>query len=144
MSIISFKLVRLVGFFACRSYYKCTNVGCSVRKHVERASNDIKAVITTYEGKHNHDVPAPRNSSHDSAGPGSQFHAANNAITSSSLPKPSAISLLDQQAGKYPSSSGWSRTEGQDMNSQGVKGAIPLRTVRPKEEPDTTSVPTGL
>jgi len=32
---------------------------------VERASHDPKAVITTYEGKHNHDVPAARNSSHD-------------------------------------------------------------------------------
>ncbi|KAH7665270.1 WRKY domain-containing protein [Dioscorea alata] len=47
-----------------RSYYKCTNVGCNVRKHVERASSDAKAVITTYEGKHNHEVPAARNSSH--------------------------------------------------------------------------------
>lgn len=54
-----------------RSYYKCTNAGCSVRKHVERASHDPKAVITTYEGKHNHDVPAPRNSSHTNAGLGS-------------------------------------------------------------------------
>lgn len=52
-----------------RSYYKCTNVGCPVRKHVERASTDIKAVITTYEGKHNHDVPAARNSGHDMAAP---------------------------------------------------------------------------
>lgn len=48
----------------CRSYYKCTNVGCNVRKHVERASANPEAVITTYEGKHNHDVPAARNSSH--------------------------------------------------------------------------------
>lgn len=32
---------------------------------MERASHDPKAVITTYEGKHNHDVPAARNSSHD-------------------------------------------------------------------------------
>ncbi|KAM0950396.1 putative transcription factor WRKY family [Dioscorea sansibarensis] len=48
-----------------RSYYKCTNVGCPVRKHVERASHDPKAVITTYEGKHNHDVPVSRSSSHD-------------------------------------------------------------------------------
>jgi len=54
-----------------RSYYKCTNAGCAVRKHVERASHDPKAVITTYEGKHNHDVPAPRNSSHTNAGLGS-------------------------------------------------------------------------
>ncbi|PKA50579.1 putative WRKY transcription factor 33 [Apostasia shenzhenica] len=43
-----------------RSYYKCTTSGCTVRKHVERASNDLRAVITTYEGKHNHEVPAPR------------------------------------------------------------------------------------
>ncbi|KAK9272715.1 hypothetical protein L1049_003092 [Liquidambar formosana] len=34
---------------------------------VERASLDPKAVITTYEGKHNHDVPAARNSSHNTA-----------------------------------------------------------------------------
>ncbi|KAJ8751559.1 hypothetical protein K2173_016798 [Erythroxylum novogranatense] len=45
-----------------RSYYKCTYMGCPVRKHVERASHDLRAVITTYEGKHNHDVPAARGS----------------------------------------------------------------------------------
>ncbi|TKW30977.1 hypothetical protein SEVIR_2G074900v4 [Setaria viridis] len=37
-----------------RSYYKCTHPGCSVRKH------DLKSVITTYEEKHNHEVPAAR------------------------------------------------------------------------------------
>ncbi|XP_008809977.2 WRKY transcription factor WRKY24-like [Phoenix dactylifera] len=55
-----------------RSYYKCTTVGCPVRKHVERASNDPRAVITTYEGKHNHDVPAAR---------GSGGHAMNRPLT---------------------------------------------------------------
>lgn len=50
-----------------RSYYKCTSQGCNVRKHVERAASDRKAVITTYEGKHSHDVPAARNSSHNTA-----------------------------------------------------------------------------
>ncbi|XP_057966277.1 probable WRKY transcription factor 20 isoform X2 [Malania oleifera] len=53
-----------------RSYYKCTNAGCAVRKHVERAAHDPKAVITTYEGKHNHDVPTARisNNSNDAGG----------------------------------------------------------------------------
>ncbi|GMH15688.1 hypothetical protein Nepgr_017529 [Nepenthes gracilis] len=48
-----------------RSYYKCTTAGCNVRKHIERSSTDPKAVITTYEGKHNHDIPAGRSSSID-------------------------------------------------------------------------------
>ncbi|CAN6350701.1 unnamed protein product [Urochloa humidicola] len=43
-----------------RSYYKCTTPGCPVRKHVERACHDARAVVTTYEGKHNHDVPPAR------------------------------------------------------------------------------------
>nr|GEW66768.1 DNA-binding WRKY [Tanacetum cinerariifolium] len=47
-----------------RSYYKCTTPTCGVRKHVERASNDTRSVITTYEGKHNHDVPVARGMGH--------------------------------------------------------------------------------
>nr|GEV00893.1 probable serine/threonine-protein kinase At1g54610 [Tanacetum cinerariifolium] len=43
-----------------RSYYKCTFPGCNVRKHVERAPLDPKSVVTTYEGKHNHDIPVSR------------------------------------------------------------------------------------
>ncbi|KAK6943732.1 WRKY domain [Dillenia turbinata] len=40
-------------------YPRCTNLHCNVRKYVERASDDPRAFITTYEGKHNHDVPSP-------------------------------------------------------------------------------------
>ncbi|CAK8542515.1 unnamed protein product [Lathyrus sativus] len=47
-----------------RSYYKCTSAGCGVRKHVERASHNLKYVITTYEGKHNHEVPTAKNNNH--------------------------------------------------------------------------------
>nr|QIN97370.1 WRKY33 transcription factor [Isatis tinctoria] len=66
-----------------RSYYKCTTVGCPVRKHVERASHDMRAVITTYEGKHNHDVPAAR---------GSGYATNRPAIDPSSAPiRPAAI-----------------------------------------------------
>ncbi|XP_057765347.1 probable WRKY transcription factor 2 isoform X2 [Salvia miltiorrhiza] len=69
-----------------RSYYKCTSAGCNVRKHVERASHDLKSVITTYEGKHNHDVPAARNSgAHVNSGgqnthPPQQAHAASGNV----------------------------------------------------------------
>ncbi|KAL1192741.1 putative WRKY transcription factor 25 [Cardamine amara subsp. amara] len=40
-----------------RSYYKCTYQGCGVRKQVERSAADERAVLTTYEGRHNHDIP---------------------------------------------------------------------------------------
>ena len=66
-----------LAYIMCRSYYKCTTPGCKVRKHVERASTDPKAVITTYEGKHNHDVPAAKTSSHVMAGNTSQIKPQN-------------------------------------------------------------------
>ncbi|KAJ6422922.1 hypothetical protein OIU84_023959 [Salix udensis] len=76
-----------------RSYYKCTSAGCTVRKHVERASHDLKSVITTYEGKHNHDVPAARNSSHVNSGtsnapPGQAAISAQNHVH---RPEPSQV-----------------------------------------------------
>ncbi|KAL9263491.1 putative WRKY transcription factor 2 [Drosera capensis] len=73
-----------------RSYYKCTSAGCTVRKHVERASHDLKYVIMTYEGKHNHEVPVAKNSSHASPGGGNLLPTAPNtqatlALTCDSL-----------------------------------------------------------
>nr|URH10305.1 WRKY19 [Phoebe bournei] len=38
-----------------RSYYKCTYDECPVRRHVERASDDAKTLVITYEGRHNHE-----------------------------------------------------------------------------------------
>ncbi|XP_074381235.1 WRKY transcription factor SUSIBA2-like [Apium graveolens] len=78
-----------------RSYYKCTSAGCPVRKHVERASNNLKSVITTYEGKHTHEVPAARNSSQGNSVTASlpSDHASNSQPTVSlsrtaNAPKP--------------------------------------------------------
>ncbi|KAH0448078.1 hypothetical protein IEQ34_021878 [Dendrobium chrysotoxum] len=59
-----------------RSYYKCTNPGCRVRKHVERASHDLKSVITTYEGKHSHVVPTARTSNQTSSSTASSITTA--------------------------------------------------------------------
>ncbi|KAJ7960278.1 putative WRKY transcription factor [Quillaja saponaria] len=47
-----------------RSYYRCSNPGCPVKKHVERASYDPKVVVTTYEGQHDHDLPPARTVTH--------------------------------------------------------------------------------
>ncbi|KAI6688623.1 hypothetical protein NL676_025451 [Syzygium grande] len=77
-----------------RSYYKCTSAGCTVRKHVERASHDLKSVITTYEGKHNHDVPAARNSSHVNSGASSAIQTQSTASavqTQVHRPEPSQV-----------------------------------------------------
>ncbi|XWS36703.1 hypothetical protein CRYUN_Cryun20dG0108300 [Craigia yunnanensis] len=51
-----------------RSYYRCSNPGCPVKKHVERASHDAKLVITTYEGRHYHDLPPTRTVTHNTTG----------------------------------------------------------------------------
>ncbi|KAJ9703271.1 hypothetical protein PVL29_004884 [Vitis rotundifolia] len=80
-----------------RNYYKCTSTGCSVRRHVERASNNQKSIIATYEGKHNHEVPAARNSSHvnsrggklPSAAPGAQSALA--LHRDANVPRPEAL-----------------------------------------------------
>ncbi|KAK3149287.1 hypothetical protein QOZ80_3AG0215360 [Eleusine coracana subsp. coracana] len=41
-----------------RSYYRCTNSKCTVKKRVERSSDDPSVVITTYEGQHCHHTAA--------------------------------------------------------------------------------------
>ncbi|XP_076955716.1 WRKY transcription factor 28-like [Bidens hawaiensis] len=41
-----------------RSYYRCTTQKCTVKKRVERSYQDPSTVIITYEGQHNHHLPA--------------------------------------------------------------------------------------
>ncbi|XP_006359017.1 probable WRKY transcription factor 51 [Solanum tuberosum] len=40
-----------------RNYYKCSSGDCKVKKKVERDGNDSRYLMTTYEGKHNHESP---------------------------------------------------------------------------------------
>ncbi|MED6210788.1 WRKY Transcription Factor [Stylosanthes scabra] len=86
-----------------RSYYKCTTPGCNVRKHVERASTDPKAVITTYEGKHNHDVPAAKTNSHTIANnSSSQFKSQNSNIPQMHGFGSKGIGINEQQQQQWP------------------------------------------
>lgn len=41
-----------------RSYYRCSESNCSVKKRVERDPSDEGLLITTYEGTHNHESPS--------------------------------------------------------------------------------------
>ncbi|ESW26880.1 hypothetical protein PHAVU_003G156300 [Phaseolus vulgaris] len=43
-----------------RNYYRCTSAGCPVRKHIESAVDNSDAVIITYKGVHDHDMPVPK------------------------------------------------------------------------------------
>lgn len=52
------KIINIIFLHVTRSYYRCSNTGCPVKKHVERASHDPKVVITTYEGQHDHTLPS--------------------------------------------------------------------------------------
>ncbi|KAF8048718.1 hypothetical protein N665_2425s0003 [Sinapis alba] len=41
-----------------RRYYRCTYIGCKVKKYVERSADNVKLVVATYNGIHEH-VPPP-------------------------------------------------------------------------------------
>lgn len=90
-----------------RSYYKCTTPGCLVRKHVERASHDLRSVITTYEGKHIHDVPLGRGVGHRPLPP---TNPGNNVATMTIKPSershhhPSKSMINTVHGSKLPSS----------------------------------------
>ncbi|KAL0391524.1 UNVERIFIED_CONTAM: putative WRKY transcription factor 13 [Sesamum latifolium] len=50
-----------------RSYYRCTQDNCRVKKRVERLADDPRMVITTYEGRHIHSPSQDEDDSQASA-----------------------------------------------------------------------------
>nr|XP_010908246.1 probable WRKY transcription factor 4 isoform X2 [Elaeis guineensis] len=101
------------------SYYRCTHNGCPVRKHVERASDDAKAIVITYEGTHNHDRLAPKNSS-DS--PAASLITAATADTGEQLNTSDMLS--DQKPSKEKQADVGSNLEGERAVELGGEKAL--------------------
>ncbi|XP_066322653.1 probable WRKY transcription factor 57 [Miscanthus floridulus] len=70
-----------------RSYYRCTNSKCTVKKRVERSSNDPSVVITTYEGQHCHHI-----------GPFHRGGAAGGGAAAARYHSPAAVALAEQMS----------------------------------------------
>ncbi|GFY91171.1 WRKY DNA-binding protein 13 [Actinidia rufa] len=61
---------NLLSPWLSRSYYRCTQDNCRVKKRVERLAEDPRMVITTYEGRHVH---SPSHDEEESHAPNSQL-----------------------------------------------------------------------
>ncbi|GMI99870.1 WRKY DNA-binding protein 57 [Hibiscus trionum] len=100
-----------------RSYYRCTNSKCTVKKRVERSSEDPTVVITTYEGQHcHHSVAFPRGGliNHEAAFGGQLTPAVSQLYhPGSHLHReiPLNISQSQSQAHQAPIDAGESRSE---------------------------------
>ena len=67
--------------FLSRSYYRCTNGKCTVKKRVERSSADPSVVITTYEGQHCHHIGSfPRGGGVGAAASAAHIHRSVAAV----------------------------------------------------------------
>jgi hypothetical protein len=79
-----------------RNYYRCTSAGCPVRKHIETAVDNTNAVIITYKGVHDHDMPVPKKRHGPPSAPPAAAAAAPASL--SSLPIKKTDTLQNQVA----------------------------------------------
>ncbi|CAH8360629.1 unnamed protein product [Eruca vesicaria subsp. sativa] len=88
-----------------RSYYKCTNTACTVKKHVERGAENVKFLLVTYDGIHEHDPPAARGStSGQKSQDGSSTSQDHNNHRTVRLGRPPSSSSASQALRLFPCS----------------------------------------
>lgn len=102
---------------------------------MERACHDLKSVITTYEGKHNHDVPAARNSNHlNSGGPSFPTQQAPSApSTHIHRPEPSQLRGSMPQHSSFRPQLGSGGGFGYGMNHQSGLAGLGMARLGPNE-----------
>lgn len=81
----------------CRSYYKCTNNECKVKKHVERGADNNKLVVTTYDGIHNHPSPPARRSN-----TGSRNRSAGTTMSQNQVDQTSRLARAPPPSSRTP------------------------------------------
>ncbi|XP_048616916.1 probable WRKY transcription factor 10 [Brassica napus] len=106
-----------------RSYYKCSHKGCNVKKHVERAADDLRMLLVTYYGKHGHAAPLTRSSS--SSGPKNLSRSSVPARLGRP-PFSSSSAAQDMRPFPYPSASA-----PRDMRRFGYPSALAPQAMRP-------------
>lgn len=121
-----------------RNYYRCSNSGCPAKKHVERASHDPKLVITTYEGRHDHDMPPSRTVTANVAGTKNSKTAHNGE----SAAKLEEIDAVCPDTNVHPSSDPLSKsTEGKNGEPKTISEATATATVGLVKLEQSTLVP---
>lgn len=111
----------------CRSYYRCSSPGCPVKKHVERASHDPKVVMTTYEGQHDHDMPAARTVTRNPAGTNGATVAQNDEarIKSEEDEAVSADAAVTEEGSDRPSKLTEHQNDESEKNCDATRSSTP-------------------
>ncbi|XVF58512.1 hypothetical protein PTKIN_Ptkin07bG0071900 [Pterospermum kingtungense] len=107
-----------------RSYYRCTTQKCGVKKRVERSYQDPSVVITTYEGQHNHHIPATLRG--NAAGMLSPSILASSASMGPNFPHEFLSHFLPSTSNNIPAG---------DTNS------MPYQTLAPQQQQQQLQVP---
>ncbi|KAF5749515.1 putative WRKY DNA-binding protein 32 [Tripterygium wilfordii] len=110
-----------------RNYYRCTSAGCPVRKHIETAVDNTNAVIITYKGVHDHDMPVPKKRHGPPSGP--LVAAASPAAMNNNVQLKKSDSLQNQRTSTKWSVGTEGELTGEALDLGGEKAMESARTL---------------